>query len=82
MAERYLKRNFKQKADANELDFIRNLFDNSLRSKADYVYESNSEDALHDAIEYIRSRLARSGLLKNKASSETKKISLVSGEGH
>ncbi|MBU9834762.1 hypothetical protein J1786_08040 [Rahnella sp. L72c] len=82
LAERYLKRKFKQKADANELDLIRNLFDNSLRSKADYVYESNSEDALHEAIEYIRSRLAGSGLLKNKATSETKKISLVSGEGH
>ncbi|WJV54880.1 hypothetical protein PCO85_05475 [Prodigiosinella aquatilis] len=82
LAERYLKRKFKQKADVNELDFIRTLFDNLLRSRADYIYESNGEDALHDAVEYIRSRLSASGLLKNKVISDTKTVSLVSGEGH
>ncbi|MEL7630523.1 hypothetical protein AAGW04_16200 [Pectobacterium aroidearum] len=57
LAERYAKRQYKQKVNLNELSEVKSLFDDVLTPKADYIYRSNDVLELDKVLDYVKTRL-------------------------
>ncbi|MEQ9946474.1 hypothetical protein [Pectobacterium aroidearum] len=57
LAERYAKRQYKQKVNLNELSEVKSLFDDVLIPKADYIYSSNDVLELDKVLDYVKTRL-------------------------
>ncbi|WP_225087017.1 hypothetical protein [Pectobacterium colocasium] len=57
LAERYAKRQYKQKVNLNELSEVKSLFDDVLTPKADYIYSSNDVLELDKVLDYVKTRL-------------------------
>ncbi|RJL52397.1 hypothetical protein [Pectobacterium carotovorum] len=57
LAERYAKRQYRQKVDLNELSEVKSLFDDVLIPKADYIYSSNDVLELDKVLDYVKTRL-------------------------
>ncbi len=57
LAERYAKRQYKQKVNLNELSEIKSIFDDVLTPTADYIYSSNDELELDKVLNYVKARL-------------------------
>ena len=76
LAARYQGRDFKQKANIDELKAIKSLFESTLNNKADYIYHSNDASALDKVLDYVRACLNDRAQFHRNASSALEHQSL------